>query len=195
MTDSPRSGFPRHSLGQAIERLSHRWGWVVASGALFIFLGVLAIALAVSTTIASVFFVGIFMIFAGIFEIFVGIGSRSWSRFFLWIAAGLLYLAAGAVAIAQPFFAAILFTLILGAGLIATGGVRLWVASHLPAGRHKGLKLFSGIMTIVLGLAVILGWPGNSLFVLGMLLGLDLIFRGAGWISFGLILRSHVHRD
>jgi uncharacterized membrane protein HdeD (DUF308 family) len=181
-------------LGYAIERLSHRWGSIVAFGALIIVLGVVAIALVVSATIASVFLVGLFMIFGGAIEIFVGLGSRSWSRFFLWIAAGLLYLAAGAVALAQPLFAAIVFTLILGAGLLATGAVRLWVAWHLPAGRSKGMAAFSGVVTLLFGLVVILGWPGNSLFILGLLLGLDLIFYGAGWISFGLLLRAHVHR-
>ena len=193
MTDRSRLDFPPHSLGYAIERLSHRWGWFVAFGVLIALLGALAIALVVSATIASVFLVGIFMIFAGAVEIFVGLRSRTWSRFFLWVAAGLLYLVAGAIAIAQPLFAAVVFTLLLGAGLLATGIVRLWLAWHLPAGQPKGLVVFSGVVTTLLGLVITLGWPGDSLFILGMLLGIDLIFYGAGWIGFGLLLRAHVH--
>ena len=193
MTNQSRFDLPSHSLGSAIQRLSHRWGWFVAFGGLIALLGALAIALVVSATIASVFLVGIFIIFAGAVEIFVGFGSRTWSRFFLWIAAGLLYLVAGAIAIAQPFFAAVIFTILLGAGLLATGIVRLWLAWHLPAGQPKGLVVFSGVVTTLLGLVITLGWPGDSLVILGMLLGIDLIFYGAGWISFGLLLRSHVH--
>lgn len=187
--------FPSHSLGSAIERLSHRWFWFVAFGVLIALLGALAIALVVSATIASVFLIGIFIVFAGAVEIFVGFGSRTWSRFFLWVAAGLLYLVAGAIAIAQPFFAAVIFTLLLGAGLLATGVVRLWLAWHLPAGQPKGLVVFSGAVTACLGLVITLGWPGDSLFILGMLLGIDLIFYGAGWIGFGFLLRGHVHPD
>lgn len=194
MTDQSQLGHPVHSLGYAIERLSHRWGWFVAFGVLIALLGALAIALVVSATIASVFLVGIFIIFAGTVEIFVGLGSRTWSRFFLWIAAGLLYIVAGAIAIAQPLFAAVVFTLVLGAGLMATGIVRLWLAWHLTAGHPKGLVIFSALLTTLLGLVITLGWPGDSLFILGLLLGIDLIFYGAGWIGFGLMLRAHLHR-
>jgi uncharacterized membrane protein HdeD (DUF308 family) len=193
MTNLSPYGAARHSLGHAIARLSRRWGWIVAFGGTMIFLGALAIALAISATIASVFLVGVFMIAAGAVEIFVGFRSQSWTRFFLWILAGMLYLVAGAVAIAQPFFAAILFTLILGAGLLATGVVRLWTAWHLPPRQSKRLVLASGAVTIFLGLFILLGWPGNSLFIIGMLLGIDLIFYGAGWIGFGLLLRGHLH--
>jgi uncharacterized membrane protein HdeD (DUF308 family) len=119
--------------------------------------------------------------------------DRTWSRFLLWVAAGLLYLVAGAIAIAQPLFAAVVFTLVLGAGLLATGIVRLWLAWHMPAGQPKGLVVFSGVVTTLLGMVVTLGWPGDSLFILGMLLGIDLIFYGAGWIGFGLLLRTHLH--
>lgn len=191
MTDQSRPSFPAHSLGFAMARLSHRWGWVAAFGGLITLLGVLAIALVVSATIASVFLVGIFMIFAGAMEIFVGFNSRSWSRFLLWILAGLLYLVAGSVAIAQPLFAAVIFTIFLGAGLLATGLVRLWLAWHMPPSQQKSLVLFSGAVTTFLGLVIILGWPGNSLFILGMLLGIDLIFYGVGWIGFALLLRKH----
>ena len=180
-------------MGQAIERITHRWGWFMAFGVLIALLGTLAIALVVSATIASVFLIGIVMIFAGAVEIVIGFGSRTWSRFFLWVAAGLLYLVAGVIAIAQPFFAAVIFTLLLGAGLLATGIVRLWVAWHLPARQSKRLVVVSGVVTAVLGLVITLGWPGDSLFILGMLLGIDLIFYGAGWIGFGLLLRDHRH--
>jgi len=32
-------------------------------------------------------------------------------------------------------------------------------------------------------------WPVSSLFILGTLLAIDLIFAGAGWIGLGLSLR------
>jgi len=45
-------------------------------------------------------------------------------------------------------------------------------------------------VTGLLGLVIIVYWPGSSLYVLGTLLGIDLIFHGVGWIQFGLALRS-----
>ena len=41
------------------------------------------------------------------------------------------------------------------------------------------------------GLLVIVGWPTNSLVILGTLLGVDLVFTGVMWVGFGLRLRGH----
>jgi uncharacterized membrane protein HdeD (DUF308 family) len=41
-----------------------------------------------------------------------------------------------------------------------------------------------------LGLIIVGHWPADSVIVLGTLLGVDLLFHGAGWVSFGLGLRS-----
>ncbi|HYP58373.1 MAG TPA: DUF308 domain-containing protein [Beijerinckia sp.] len=177
-------------LGTAIERLRHRWGFFVAFGVLVGLLGLAALGLVVSATIASVYTIAIFMIIAGGAEIVTGFGAQSWGRFFLWILAGLCYIVVGAFALAQPLVAAALFTLMLGAGMVATGVVRIYIASQLGPG-HRGLVMLAGAVTALVGLLIILGWPANSFFILGILLGLDLFFWGASWIVFGLRLRRH----
>jgi len=182
-----------HSLEWAMERISRRWPYMAALGALFVVLGLLALTLVVSATIASVVMIGLFMAIAGGSEIVVGFNARTWSRFFLWVAAGLFYLVAGAIALAQPLLAALVFTLMLGAGLLATGLIRLWLAAHLPPGR-RSLGLFSGAVTLLLGLVIVLGWPGNSVLILGVLLGIDLLVYGAHWIFVALALRRVAHR-
>ena len=48
----------------------------------------------------------------------------------------------------------------------------------------------SGIITFALGCMIIAQWPASSLFVLGIFLGIDLIFIGSGWITMGLALRK-----
>ena len=46
-------------------------------------------------------------------------------------------------------------------------------------------------VTALLGLLIVSGWPGNSLSVIGLLLGIELVFTGVTWIFFALRLRSH----
>ena len=181
------------SLGDALHRLGHRWGWVVGFGVLSVILGLLALEQLVTATITSVYVIGIFMIVTGGTEIALGFGSQSWGRFFLWIVAGLLYVIAGAIAFAQPVIAAAFFTLMLGAGFLATGLVRLWLGFEMPAG-SRGWAVLSALVTAVLGVLILAGWPGNSLYLLGLLLGIDLVFYGVGWIGFGLTLRRHAAR-
>ena len=177
-----------HSLGSMLHKFDHRWGWVLAIGIVSVALGFMALGLLVSATIVSVLTIGFFMIVTGGFEMAVGFAARSWGKSALWIVAGLLYAVAGAVTMAQPGLAATIFTLILGAGFLATGVIRLWLAYEMPAG-SRALALISALITALLGVMIVSGWPGNSLIILGTLLGIDLIFYGARWIGLGLTLR------
>ncbi|WP_026606111.1 HdeD family acid-resistance protein [Methylocapsa acidiphila] len=179
----------RASLGTAIERLKHRWGWMVAFGVLVSLFGVAALILDVTATIASVYTIAIFIIIAGTAEIATGIGAKSWGRFFLWILGGLLYIVAGAFALANPLIAAYFLTLMLGAGMIATGAVRIYLGSQL--GKDiRGSVVFAGVLTLIIGVLIVIGWPANTPFILGILLGVDLLFWGLAWVSFGFRLRQ-----
>lgn len=177
-----------HSLGEAMERLTHRWPVVAGVGALTVLLGLAALVLTVSATIATIFVIGALMAIAGGMEIIVGFNAKTWGRFFLWIASGLIYVVAGAVAFAQPILAAAFFTIALGIGFLAAGAVRLWIASHMPPG-SRGAPTFSALVTLCLGAVIVLGWPGNSVVALGLLVGIDLIFYGANWIALAFALR------
>ncbi|MBL8588313.1 MAG: HdeD family acid-resistance protein [Methylobacteriaceae bacterium] len=185
---APPPAAPR-SLGDALDRAAARWGWFIAFGAVLVLLGVVASISLVTATIASVLVNGMLMIVAGVGEIVVGARAREWSRFVLWSLAGLFYIAAGVIAILNPLLAAAVFTLMLGAGLIAAGLVRAWLAWKMPAAAPRGWPMLAAVLTILLGVFVIALWPVNSLFLLGALLAVDLIVQGVGWISFGLALR------
>ena len=46
-----------------------------------------------------------------------------------------------------------------------------------------GLASGDGIIAIVLGLLVLAQWPTSGLWVIGLFIGIDLIFYGAAWIA------------
>ncbi len=178
------------ALGTAMAQLRHRWGWFAALGVLTVVLGVAALAMAVHATIVTVYIIAVFMIVAGGGEIVVGVGAKTWGRFFLWIAAGLFYVVAGAFALAQPLHAAIILTLMLGAAMVVAGTIRIYIGSHMVS-HARTMVVLGGVVTILVGLFIILGWPMNGFVILGTLLGVDLLFTGMMWIGFGLRLRSH----
>jgi len=45
-------------------------------------------------------------------------------------------------------------------------------------------------VTALLGAVILASWPLSSLYVLGTLLGIDLLFHGGGWVAFGMGLRA-----
>src|SRR5271165_3558753 len=122
----------QHSLGEAIERLRGKWAAITAFGVLLVVLGIAALVFSLIATIATVTLNGVLFLIAGGAEIGIGMHSRGWGRFFLWVIGGVLYLAAGVLCIVNPLLASVVLTLLLGAGLIAAGVVRAYLASQLP---------------------------------------------------------------
>ena len=182
-----QSGAP--SLWSDDPAVRARWGWFVAFGVVVAALGVVALSTVVLSTVASVFLIGLCMIVAGGIEIGIGLNARRWGWKATWIAVGLLYIVAGAFALAQPLVAAAVFTLIIGAVLIATGVMRVLMGVQMAHG-PKAPVLLAGVITTSLGVLIVAGWPASSLVVLGTFLGIDLLLYGLAWIGFGLRLRS-----
>lgn len=180
---------PNVDLKEAIALLRSRWPWIVAFGVVSALLGVIALTLVGATTLASVYLIALFIIFIGGSEIVLAFNSHIWSNRILLVLVGLLYIVVGAFALANPLTGAAGFTLMLGASLFATGALRIYFGAKLPHG-PSGYVVFAGIITTLLGLLILFGWPENSIFVLGLFLGVDLLFYGASWIAFGLSLRK-----
>jgi len=169
--------------------LHEKWGWMVAFGAFLALAGFVALGSVVGATVLTVVFVGAAMIVSGIVEIAYSFAVRSWKKFFLWDLIGLLYIIGGVATVANPLLAASFLTLILGAGLVASGLVRVFLGFQLPKSAPWGFVVFSGVITLLLGGVILAKWPYSSLWVLGTFLGVDLIFAGASWMGYGISLK------
>ena len=162
----------------------------MALGIIFMLAGVIALGSVMAATASAVLIVGIMMIMAGVAEIFAAFRVKDWGKAIFWGLLGVLYVAAGIIAINNPFAAATILTLFLGIALIAGGIVRMFLAwSMREAGKPWGWVVVSGLISILLGAMIIAKWPYSSAYVLGIFLGIDLIFIGSSWLSIGLALR------
>lgn len=180
----------RHSLGEAMQRLRAKWGAILAFGLLLMGLGAASLAFAFFSTLAMVTLNGVLLLVAGAAEVGVGMHARSWSRFFFWVLGGALYILAGVFCILNPLAASVLLTLLIGAGLIAAGVVRFYLGFQLPSGPKRSGVWLGAAVTFALGLTIVTRWPMSGAYVLGALLGVDLLFNGAGWVAFALGLRA-----
>jgi uncharacterized membrane protein HdeD (DUF308 family) len=179
-----------HSLGDSVRALRAKWGWIVALGIIFMIAGVIALGSVVAATASAVLIVGIMMIMAGVAEIVAAFNVKDWGKFALWMLLGLLYVAAGVICIVDPLAAAVILTLMVGAALVVGGILRMVLAWNMrEAGKPWGWVLVSGIISLLLGLEIIAQWPYSGVYVLGIFLGIDLIFIGSGWLAIGLALK------
>jgi uncharacterized membrane protein HdeD (DUF308 family) len=172
--------------GTDVTPLRAKWGWIVALGVVYVIAGFIALGSVAMATVASVLVVGVMMIIAGVAELFNAFQIKSWGKFLIWGLLGLLYIVAGFVTFENPLFAAVLLTLLLGASLVASGIVRIFLAFNMKREMPWILVALSGVITLLLGLLILARWPVNSVYILGLFLGIDLIMAGAGWIGLGL---------
>jgi uncharacterized membrane protein HdeD (DUF308 family) len=189
LTSSSDFRRPTLNLGPGAEALRAKWGWIVALGTIYVLAGLIALYSVVTATVVSVFVVGIMMLIAGAAEVINAFQVKSWGKFLLWILLGLMYIVAGVVTFENPLLAAAVLTLALGAALVASGIMRIILAFNMKEGTPWIGVVFSGVITLLLGLIILAHWPVSGLYVLGLFLGIDLVFAGVGWIGVGVGLK------
>ncbi len=175
--------------GSDMAPLRAKSGWIVALGAVYVIAGLIALASVAMATVASVLVVGVMMIVAGVAEVINAFQIKSWGKFLLWALLGVLYIVAGFVTFENPLLAAVLLTLMLGASLVASGIMRIILSFSMKRETPWIWVAISGVITLLLGLLILARWPINSVYILGLFLGIDLIMAGAGWIGLGFGLR------
>ena len=178
------------TISASSTEIRDKWGWFVAVGVAFVVLGTIAFLNVFVATVASVYFIGLLMLIGGAIQIAEAFGVKSWGSFLIWLLSGILYAAAGILAFMNPLLASLELTLALAIVLVASGLMRIWIGIKERPGNNWGWIVAAGVVTLILGIIVALGWPVNSLWVLGLFLAVDLIFQGWSFIAFGLALRS-----
>ena len=104
---------------------------------------------------------------------------------------GLLLIATGILAVLMPVVAALATALVFGWLLVLGGGWEIVHAIHTRTQEHFGWKLASGVLTLVLGIAIVI-LPGVGAASLALLVG-AFLFAG-GFVRIWLALRLRPRR-
>lgn len=91
--------------------------------------------------------------------------------------------------VTDPARGSVILTLLFALSLIGSGLVRIFQAI-LYWQWFGFLLLVSGIVGTVAGLVILSKWPLSGLWVLGFLVGIDLLLHGLWWIALGSRLRQ-----
>jgi uncharacterized membrane protein HdeD (DUF308 family) len=104
--------------------------------------------------------------------------------------AGVLYAVIGLAIIAHPAATAAAVTLVIAILLILGGIFRLLVAASMQFHNRTWL-LIHGLINLMLGGIIWSDWPLSGLWVIGLVIGLDMVFNGWTLLMLGLIGRRH----
>jgi uncharacterized membrane protein HdeD (DUF308 family) len=167
-----------------LKAASSRWWMFLVLGIAAVVVGLILLFDLVTAVRTLVVFVSIGLIFTGLGEL----SAASRYRTFLSTAAGVLLIVAGIVALVWPDITLWALAVVTGIGLLTSGAVRLAAAiGDKPDG--WGWLMVGGALSLVVGVLA-LAWPGATVLVLAILLGVRLVVYGAVEIAFALGLRD-----
>lgn len=104
------------------------------------------------------------------------------------VAAGTFLIVGGIVAVIWPDITLWALAVVIGVDLLLSGAARV-AGAMMDKPTHWGWLLASGILSLVAGV-VALAWPGVTILVLAIILGIRLIMFGAAELAFAWALRD-----
>jgi uncharacterized membrane protein HdeD (DUF308 family) len=170
--------------------MSPLWWLFLLLGLVSIVVGFLAISSYFIATMASVVVFGVLLLIAGGTEVVHAVMVRHLKGFALHLLAAALYLVTGLFMLEDPVRAAAVLTLVLAAGFFVGGLLRV-VFSLVMRFPGWAWVLLHGMVDLLLGGLIWSGWPESSLWVIGVFVGIDLIFHGWAWVVLALGVRTY----
>jgi uncharacterized membrane protein HdeD (DUF308 family) len=159
---------------------------MIALGILMIVLGALAILYPFFATVFTFNVIGFVLLLFGFLQLAYAFQTRNnpVGHFILNLLIGIFYLAVGFWVLRHPVFSILDLTLIIGILFFIEGAIQVINAFELRPTQNRGLLLASGIIGIILGILIWSNWPFDSLVLLGLLVGINLITTGVSLLLF-----------
>jgi len=160
--------------------------YATVSGIMFIIMGLIGILYPVIMTYSSLVFIAYLMLLAGIFSGWLTWKSNredwaGWLKSFMLIIVAvllLLYPLSGAAALGLLFAVYFFTDAFAGFGLaFSLKPQKIWL-----------FWLFNAITSLVLGVLFLVNWPTSSLYLIGLLVGISLLFDGIALLSGGAFI-------
>jgi uncharacterized membrane protein HdeD (DUF308 family) len=183
---------PAPIVAQAIRHELHHvrshWWWFLLLGCLLLIAGTAAIACPFIASLAAINILSILLLVAGVATLVGSFWTGRWSGFLVSILVGMLYLAAGFVVSERPLLSILMVTVYLAVSFMVMGLFRVFAALTI---RHPqwGWTLLNGCVTFLVGLTIFRNLQKDAVWVIGLLVGLELIFSGWAWVMLALEIR------
>jgi len=172
----------KYSLEIIMNRRSRKA--VITISAILMLAGIVGIALPKFMSMAVAWFVGWLMLVAGGIAFYITwLGFRDhwlvWLKPFVLIVVGLLILF-------NPVAGAAALGLILAIYFLFDGFAGIGFAMQLRPLRGWGWLVFNGVLSLVLAVVFIAGWPFTTVWLVGLLIGISLFVDGLTLLMLGL---------
>lgn len=178
----------------SVPMVQPHWGWFLGLGIVLMVLGIVAMIAPVAATLAAELVFGWLLIISGIAHGIHAVQSRSWKGFILQLLLGILSTAVGVFLLLYPLQGVVTLTLVLALYFIAEGIAKIVMAVQIRSMPNWGWLLTSGLLALVLGVLIWMQLPGAAAWVIGFMVGIDLVFSGLALVMLALAWRGRVQR-
>jgi uncharacterized membrane protein HdeD (DUF308 family) len=183
---------PTEGLRHELQHMKSQWFWFLLLGILLVVGGTAAIIVPMATaatSLVAVIVIGLVLMVSGVGMVIGSLWAGKWSGMLLHLLVGVLYVIVGFLIIDRPVAATVVFTLYIALFFILVGGYRI-IASLAVRFPQWGWALLNGVVTLLAGIVIYKHFPQSALWVIGLLVGLEMLFNGWTWIMLALGLRK-----
>lgn len=172
---------------QFMEDIKNNTGFTIAAGIIVLLMGMLAMAAPLVAGLSVAMMVGMILIIGGIGQL--AFAFKTGKGVFT-IIIGALTVIVGGYMVVKPGEALASLTIFLAIYLIVSGIFEALMALQVKPVRGWGWALFSGILSLLLGVMIWSQFPLSGAWAIGILIGFRLFFSGLSLLMFGFSARG-----
>ena len=166
----------REAMRETVRRYST---WYLIQGVLMVIAGIVALIYPLVSSVALALFLGWILIISGIVQGISLIGAQNVPSFWLQLVSAVLSIIVGVLFLRRPGEGVVTLALLLIVFFMVEGFAKLVFSLTIRPLPNWGWVLASGVVGILVALYLWASLPVTALWLLGVLLGIQLICEGA----------------
>jgi uncharacterized membrane protein HdeD (DUF308 family) len=172
-----------------VQGVRHAFGWSIALAVLMILAGAIAIVVPIVSGVAVTLIVGWFFTMTGVLHFLFAWKLHTTSGVFWELLLGFVYVFSGIYLIVHPLAGLVSLTLFLALYFLLKGVVQIMHFFQMQPRHGSWWLLFDGIVSLVLAAMIWRSWPVSSVWAVGTLVGISLLFTGFSRLMLALTAR------
>jgi len=164
--------------------------WSIAIGVLILIAGLIAVMVPMVAALAATFAFAWIALFIGVLQLIHAYQMRTEKGSTWRVLTGLLNVALGIVFFWKPLEGVVALALLLAGVVTAIGIIEILFALQRRPAPGWGWVLSLGIVSVLLGILIAIGWPENSFLLIGLYVGINMISGGIWRIGMGIAVRK-----
>lgn len=166
---------------------------LIFEGIIFLILGILALILPGLFTLGIELMIGWLLIIGGFVQGYRSLKSRHAPGFWPSILSAILYILVGGLLVLYPLSGMITLTILLAAFFVIEGIAKIFLGFQLRNFPSWGWIVFSGFASLAMAVIIWAGWPLTAIWVIGLLVGINLLFAGLAQLFLAWNMSTPTH--